>query len=251
MRPRSKSRKRTTASSSSASAITGTPMRSESSAPSRRCALRSWSHSSSVDGDPAVALGGDLGPLAAADARQELRNRALDAGPVVRLHVQRAERLRPLVAADPLGERAERCDHEDVDRSEAEPLVQPARVGVAHEHLEADMGEARFAAPARRASASSARPMPRLRASGPDVDVRDVRGLTAAVTEHAEDEAERAPVLLSDQRDALADRHGEVLPGLVPRLAEVRLVAEFRLELLPELANEVVVGFGRGSDRHW
>ena len=93
--------------------------------------------------------------------------------------------------------------------------------------------------------------MPRLRASGPDVDVRDVRGLAAAVTEHAEDEAERRALLFGDQRDALATVSARSSQASSHVSRRIRLVAELLLELVPELADEVVVGFGCGSDRHW
>ncbi len=84
----------------------------------------------------------------------------------------------------------------------------------------------------------------------PHVDVRYVCGLPAAVAEHAEDEAEQASPLFRDQRGAVAHGDGQVVPRLVPGLAEVWLLVELGLELLPQLAQEIVVCFGRGSDRH-
>ena len=87
----------------------------------------------------------------------------------------------------------------------------------------------------------------RLRA---DIDVRHVRGLATAVAEHAEHERHGVAVVLSEQRHAVLDRDGDVLPGLVPGLAEVRLLLELGLELLPQLTQQIVVGFGGGSDRH-
>ena len=87
----------------------------------------------------------------------------------------------------------------------------------------------------------------RLRAN---VDVAHVRRLTATLAEHAEDEPERTAVLLRDQRDTLGNRHGQVLPGLVPGFAQVRLVVELGLELLPQLAQQIVIGLGGDSNRH-
>ena len=77
-----------------------------------------------------------------------------------------------------------------------------------------------------------------------------MRCLAATVAEHAEDEPERAAVLLRDQRDPLGNRHGQVLPGLIPGFAQVRLVVELGLELLPQLAQQIVIGLGGGTNRH-
>ena len=84
----------------------------------------------------------------------------------------------------------------------------------------------------------------------PDVEVGDVRGLPAAIAEHAEDEADRAPVLLGHERDAVPDRAREIGPGLLPRLLKVRGPAQLLLELLPQLAEKAAVAVGGTSDRH-
>ena len=86
---------------------------------------------------------------------------------------------------------------------------------------------------------------------GPDVDIRHMRCPPAVRTEHAEHESERTPVLLlGDQRHALVDRGREVFPRLVPVLAQVRLLVEPALELLPQLAQGVVVVGCCRSNRH-
>ena len=78
-----------------------------------------------------------------------------------------------------------------------------------------------------------------------------MRRLPPAIAEDAKDEAECAPVVLGDQRNAFTDRLRQIFPGLLPGLALVGLVAELDLELLPQLVQKVVVGIGGRSDRYW
>ena len=70
------------------------------------------------------------------------------------------------------------------------------------------------------------------------------------LTEDAEDEPDRAAVLLGNEGDAVAHGLGEVGPGVLPALAQVVGAAELGLELGPELANELLVVLGGGADRH-
>ena len=177
----------------------------------------------------------------APESRQELRHGPLDVGLVVGLNMQRAEGLRPLVAGETFRECAERRHHEHVDRGEAETFVEPPRLCVAQQHLETDVVETRLTRriDQRAEQRSPDAPPARLR---PDVEVGDVRGLPAAIAEHAEDEADRAPVLLGHERDAV--------PVLLPRLLKLRGPAQLLLELLPQFAQEGALAVGGASDRH-
>ena len=154
-----------------------------------------------------------------------------------------------ILADQLLGEDAHRRDHEEVDGREAEAVVQPARIGVSEQHLQADVVEPSFACRLEHLRQQGAADpfVPRARAN---VEVGDVRGLTATIAEDAEDEPDGTPFLLGEHGDSLAHGLQEVRPRLVPGLEQIRGTAELLLELLPELADDFAVFLGGGADRH-
>ena len=84
--------------------------------------------------------------------------------------------------------------------------------------------------------------------AGADVHELDVRD-TALGRLDAPD-ADRALVVLGDEDAAAADVVERVRPLLLPRLGLADRLGHLALELLPELAQDRLVGLGRAADRH-
>src|SRR5947209_1382155 len=195
------------------------------------------------DADPALARV-HLGRL---EPRDELGDRAADRRLVVGLHVRRRARLALRALGHALLERVERRRHRKRVLDEAETAPDSDRVAVRGQHLEADvLGAALLRIRDTRSKQRLRRALPpRTRAHVDELHVRPAahRRLDPRYTG-------RAFLGLGDEHTAAMDVVERVLPLVRPRLALPVWVGHLTLELLPELTQDRLVGFGRAADVH-
>ena len=166
---------------------------------------------------------------------------------VVGLHVRRRALRADRHSVEPLLERADRRRHPV--RHGVEPEPAPRRDGrlVRRDHLErherrtARLRVVRAGGDQRLRDALT----PRAGADVHELDVRD----TALGRLDAPD-ADRALVVLGDEDSAAADVVERVRPLLLPRLGLADRLGHLALELLPQLAQDRLVGLGGAADRH-
>ena len=212
-----------------------TPNRYESSLPSCRRASRSNGVTRTA---VHVRLPSTVDGPAAHQPRQVLVHDALDRLRIVALNVQRPDALAARLAS--LQQRLDR-DVEDL-RSllEAEVAVERDRVPVlrvdVEQHVRAAVLRRSFGCATQEPAAES-----RPSRGGVDPEIRHVDGRRAVVAVARQQVADRVPILLGEQRDAVVHHPLDLRPLHIGRILGIRQVRKLRLEPLDERHEQIDV----------